>query len=230
MKKCPACTSVYSDDSLNFCLTDGSPLHAERDPDARVVMPPSAGARGTAQDARPERTKPHIIYAVAGLVALLVIIGAVFMFNRSGAKSESANRTQAAVPSVSPTATPTPPPTIETREILVPATEMWFDTGIRLTKGAQLNIRASGEWSDGGIPLRFWGPHGSGNPWPGTILPSANLDALVGKIGTTKFLIGDSYAGRSPESGNLRLSINDIQGSFSGNKGAMKVDLSYSSY
>jgi hypothetical protein len=134
------------------------------------------------------------------------------------------------MPSVTPTARPTPPPTIETREVLVPATELWFDTGISLTKGAQLSIRASGEWSDGGVPLRFWGPKGTGDPWPGTIVPSANLDALVARIGTTKFLIGDSYAGRSPESGNLRLSINDIQGSFSGNKGAMKVEVSYSSY
>lgn len=171
-----------------------------------------------------------MIYAVAGLLVLLLIIGAVFMFNRSGGKAESANRTQTVTPAVPPTATPSPPPTIETREVMVPATEMWFDTGITLTKGAQLNIRASGEWSDGGVPTRFWGPNGTGDPWPGTIVPSANLDALVGTIGATKFLVGDSYAGRSPESGNLRLSINDIAGSFSGNKGAMKVEISYSSY
>jgi hypothetical protein len=229
MKKCPTCGSSYSDKSLNFCLTDGARLYDESDPDATVVMgaPPHPHTSTPIQSQQP--TKPHFIYAGVGLVAVIVI-GAVFLFNRSAAKPDVANQTQTMSPTVAPTAIPTPPPTIETREVLVPANEMWFDTGLTVKKGAQLNIRASGEWSDGGVPLRFWGPNGTGDPWPGTIVPAANLDALVGKIGTSKFLVGDSFSGRAPQSGNLQLSINDTPDSFSSNKGSMRVEVSYSSY
>jgi hypothetical protein len=230
MKQCSTCGSLYSDESLNFCLTDGSPLQPANDLDATIVMGTSPRLNTAAPIKPHQTTRPHVTYAVAGLVAVVVVIGAIFLFSRPTTRSENANQTQTATQTVAPTPTQTPAPTIETREVLVPANEMWFDTGINLTKGAQLNIRASGEWSDGGVPLRFWGPNGTGDPWSGTIVPSANLDALVGRIGTTKFLVGDGYAGRSPESGNLRFSINDVPGSFSGNKGAMKVEVSYSSY
>ena len=230
MKKCPTCGSRYSDESLNFCLTDGSRLYPENDPDATVVMgtPPRPP---TSAPIQPKQiTKPHFIYAGAALVAIIAITGTLFLLIRPAAKPETSNQTQTVLPTVAPTPTQTPPSTIEKREVLVPANEMWFDTGITLTKGAQLSIRASGQWSDGGVPLRFWGPSGTGDPWPGTIVPTANLDALVGKVGMTKFLVGDSYSGHAPESGTLHLSINDIPDSFSTNKGSMRVEVSYSSY
>src|ERR1044072_1324085 len=199
-------------------------------PDATVVMGPSPSPSTPAQNRPPQKTTmPHIIYAVAGLVGILVIIGTIFLFNRPVPKPESANQAQTITPTASPTAIQTPPPTIATRELLVPANEMWFDTGIILNKGAQLSIRASGEWSDGGVPLRFWGPNGTGDPWPGTILPAANLDALVGKIGTSKFLIGDSFSGHALQSGTLQLSINDVPYRLATNKGSMRAVVSYSS-
>jgi hypothetical protein len=104
---------------------------------------------------------------------------------------------------------------------------MWVDTGIELTKGAKLSIHASGQWSDGGKPIRFWGPNGSGNPWPGALSDAANLDALIGKVGDATFLVGESYSGSSPQSGRLFLSINDFPGYFSNNSGAMKVEITY---
>jgi uncharacterized membrane protein YkgB len=64
------------------------------------------------------------------------------------------------------------------KQVKVPADKMWVDTGISLAKGAKLDILASGQWSDAGSPLRYWGPNGTGDPWPGTIVASANLDAL----------------------------------------------------
>ena len=230
MKTCPTCGSAYSDDSLNFCLEDGTPLYTEDDPDeATLVRANPARPPAGVQSARTDQTiNPHIIYAAAGIVALLVIIGAVFMLNRSAAVDDP-HPMQSVRTDSSPTATQTPPPNIETREVLVPATAMWFDTGISLSKGAQLSIRASGEWSDGGVPLRFSGPNGTGERRPGTIVPSADLGALVGKVGTRKFLLGQNYFGHSPESGSLLLSINDTPESFSSNKGSMKVQVSYSS-
>jgi tetratricopeptide (TPR) repeat protein len=118
----------------------------------------------------------------------------------------------------------------ETKRVSVPADAMWFDTGITLAKGAKLDIRASGQWSDGGLPLHYWGANGTGNPWPGTLVASANLDALVGKIGNVTFLAGESYSGNSPASGKLYLSMNDIPNSFPGNLGAMDVEISYSQH
>jgi tetratricopeptide (TPR) repeat protein len=116
----------------------------------------------------------------------------------------------------------------EIKEVSVPAQVMWFDTGIVLDKGAKIYIHASGQWSDGGQPTRYWGANGTGDPWTGTIVPDANLDALVGKVGDVTFTVGESYSGSSPSSGRLYLSINDVPNSFSTNTGAMSVEISYS--
>jgi hypothetical protein len=113
------------------------------------------------------------------------------------------------------------------QRVKVPADKMWVDTGITLIKGAKLDIVASGQWSDAGLPLRYWGPDGTGGPWPGTIVASADLDALVGKVGSISFLVGGSYSGSSPVSGKLYLSMNDIPNGFSGNLGTMDVEISY---
>lgn len=39
MKQCPVCNRTYADDTLSYCLDDGSLLAATRDPEATVVMP-----------------------------------------------------------------------------------------------------------------------------------------------------------------------------------------------
>jgi hypothetical protein len=116
------------------------------------------------------------------------------------------------------------------KRVKVPADKMWFDTGITLARGAKLDIRATGQWSDAGLPLRYWGANGTGDTWPGTIVASANLDALVGKVGNVSFLAGESYSGNSPASGKLYLSMNDIPNGFSGNLGTMDVVISYSQH
>jgi tetratricopeptide (TPR) repeat protein len=118
----------------------------------------------------------------------------------------------------------------EKKTVSVPGQVMWFDTGVTLAQGAKLDIRASGQWSDGGQPTRYWGPGGTGASWPGTIVPSANLDALVGKVGDVTFPVGASYSGNSPAAGKLYLSINDVADSFSNNSGSMSVEISYSQH
>jgi septal ring-binding cell division protein DamX len=117
MKKCPTCGSSYTDQSLNFCLTDGSRLYDESDPDATVVMGAAQRPNTSTPIQSQQTTKPHFIYAGVGLVAVIVVIGAVFLFNRSAAKPDGANQTQTMSPTVAPTVTPTPPPAIETREV-----------------------------------------------------------------------------------------------------------------
>lgn len=44
MKSCPNCNRTYADDTLAFCLDDGSPLSAPFDPQARQGYRPSGGA------------------------------------------------------------------------------------------------------------------------------------------------------------------------------------------
>ena len=39
MKKCPACNRTYTDDTLKFCLEDGSSLSAAYDPQATQRLP-----------------------------------------------------------------------------------------------------------------------------------------------------------------------------------------------
>lgn len=38
MKRCPQCNQTYSDSSLKFCLSDGSPLSAFKDPEETLII------------------------------------------------------------------------------------------------------------------------------------------------------------------------------------------------
>lgn len=40
MKRCPSCNRTYNDESLNFCLEDGTPLVGAPDPNATLRYPP----------------------------------------------------------------------------------------------------------------------------------------------------------------------------------------------
>ncbi|MCW5961876.1 MAG: SH3 domain-containing protein [Pyrinomonadaceae bacterium] len=99
MKRCPKCNNTYTDDSLKFCLTDGTPLDSILDgdktiafPDARTIeMPaPEPTARGrfavpthAADDSVPTVFSPVKQAAepksgsnrlIAGLLILLIIV------------------------------------------------------------------------------------------------------------------------------------------------------------
>ena len=93
MKKCPQCKSIYGDDTLSFCLQDGTPLSAAYDSEATLVfgVDDSTVQRTNANYNReiptktkfgeprqtessihglpPNKTSPHLIYAGAGLIA-----------------------------------------------------------------------------------------------------------------------------------------------------------------
>jgi tetratricopeptide (TPR) repeat protein len=116
---------------------------------------------------------------------------------------------------------------IDTKVLSVPAEESSFDTGITLTRGARLTIEASGQWSNNGSDL--FSPNGASGPYPGTVIASANIASLIGKIGEEKFVVGERYSGTSPASGQLILMMNDIPGQYTDNSGALSVQVSYSS-
>lgn len=153
MKKCPACYRTYADDTLSFCLEDGSVLSAVYDEQVTVVrgaedtMLVSADPRRAVEPANSgsfappsNGITPHLIYAMAvliGLVIIGVIVGGV-VWMTSGGKDNAglvpvnANRNERGSNAVvSPTITPLPtiestptvnptPPPVSTPSIVVP--------------------------------------------------------------------------------------------------------------
>jgi hypothetical protein len=117
MKICPQCKRTYSDDSLRFCLDDGSVL--ARDPTAtisfgsttedseartQVLHAPSRQSRPVATAPVTVNSSSPILTAgvvlIAGLLLVLTVIGAAFIY-KYWTTSDSV-----AVPASSPTPTP----------------------------------------------------------------------------------------------------------------------------
>src|SRR5437870_13519608 len=57
MKTCPTCNRPYADDTLNFCLMDGSVLSAAYDPQATYRMPPARVSAPQSPETLPGRPK-----------------------------------------------------------------------------------------------------------------------------------------------------------------------------
>lgn len=86
IKECPTCKRTYADETLTFCLADGTLLSAPYDPDATLVMP-TADRTSNARDATiPSPSFPQVsqpgaqktghrwIFAIAGLLVLLIVV------------------------------------------------------------------------------------------------------------------------------------------------------------
>ena len=120
MKRCPKCNRQYPDDSLRFCLDDGTPLAGparEAEPPPTEILPPP---RETFQPSEPtipsyshrddvrlppqvevRRTHPIVIAGVVAIVLLLtalVAIAGLYVVQHSG----NANANQANADSPSP--------------------------------------------------------------------------------------------------------------------------------
>ncbi|HMT07357.1 MAG TPA: hypothetical protein PKA82_05080 [Pyrinomonadaceae bacterium] len=142
MKRCPACSRTYEDDTLSFCLEDGSVLSAAFDEvqtvvrgaeDTVLIHNDSAfrPVRPTAESLPPNSTAapssnsifPHLLYASTGLLGLVIIgliIGGVLWFrsgdvaNVSNTKGNS-NRSNSNVVVVPTPTIAVPSPTAEIR-------------------------------------------------------------------------------------------------------------------
>jgi hypothetical protein len=139
MKSCPTCNRTYSDDTITFCLVDGSILSAPYDPEATQSFSylqntePSKVANTIPSssplvfipeaDQNPVSEKPNgkrrLIFGVVIILVLTtgLIIGlgwnSLFGNNNSQVKqSGSVDQTNNTVAKTSPTATQTPAPTI----------------------------------------------------------------------------------------------------------------------
>jgi hypothetical protein len=123
MKRCPKCHRAYEDETLRFCLEDGSPLFDARDSDAPATeilpargtptlkstgptVPSYQGVSGPPPEIREARSSNSVltagVIAIVCLLLALVAIAGVFVFRQSREKEPEVART--ATPSTSPTA------------------------------------------------------------------------------------------------------------------------------
>jgi len=107
MKTCPKCHRVYEDETLRFCLEDGSPLFDTRDSEAPAteILPargmPTLKSSGPASPTFPSGNAANIerppaqrsnsiltvgVVAIAILLLALVSIAGIFLFRQNGAK------------------------------------------------------------------------------------------------------------------------------------------------
>ena len=125
MKKCPKCGQAFNDDSLKFCLIDGTPLTEEGSEPTVVISSPRPTSMMTQPGHRPR--KNVWLWIVAAVVVLFIgvgIIGALIYFSyRLG--SESAKGTRPSVGNASSpsatkpatVATPSPPAAPESSSV-----------------------------------------------------------------------------------------------------------------
>lgn len=87
MKRCPSCRRRYSDESLNFCLEDGSTLFAEADSEPTLIAPtvaaPLTPARITSNASQSPTSSPRwMLLTIIVLLAVLLGGGAVALLYR----------------------------------------------------------------------------------------------------------------------------------------------------
>ena len=130
MKQCPNCRTTYTDDSLQFCLQDGTPLvflqNAEQPTGAwnepeTVVRSRFEQSSGAQVVPAAKKSNTLLVVFLTALVTLLVFAGGVgaWLFLRNGggeaavnSKKDNANiALPSASPNVSPKTSPTPTPT-----------------------------------------------------------------------------------------------------------------------
>lgn len=136
MKTCPTCKTTYTDNSLAFCLQDGSQLVTFFDDPETVISarnqfsinPQSNSAPSNWSNPEPQEPKKSrtMLVVLATIVVTVLLIGGVgigvWMFTKNNLQTQVIQNTNVNVakPNVNiatPTATPTPKPTINPTEV-----------------------------------------------------------------------------------------------------------------
>lgn len=126
MKRCPTCQRAFEDDSLTYCLDDGSPLVAETrsDSEATLVSPsPPPGAQPpptqfakyepaiTPFGAAPKRRIwPWVVGGLFVFFFFVIVIVAVIAIPQIVKRSQNSNRVVIDVPTPEPSETSSPKP------------------------------------------------------------------------------------------------------------------------
>lgn len=130
MKQCPSCRTTYTDETLSFCLADGTPLteiaeevtfvRSGRSDPMRVEIPqstptPSYIQPSAAPETRSNTMKIVLVVGLLGAMAVIAVGGAAALiyFNRD---TRTAEPTASNKGTPSPTATSTPDNTNELRD------------------------------------------------------------------------------------------------------------------
>jgi len=123
MKQCPSCKTTYTDDSLRFCLSDGTSLVSAEEEQRTVVRgaknaplaveAPIASIPANSDRSSGSSTLVKFLIGVGVLIILLVVglglAGAAFYYGTGTTPPETPVKT----PSPSPSATTTPDPETE---------------------------------------------------------------------------------------------------------------------
>jgi len=130
MKRCPKCSLKY-DDSLAFCLEDGTPLIGHKDPDETLVLPNAQPQPTIAaipfhapiapREPAPQRSSNRVLYAIILLLAIFATGVTVALFYQrdkppsdAQAQSTSPNTNQNQIPAQA--SRPSPVPSIDNRK------------------------------------------------------------------------------------------------------------------
>lgn len=107
MKQCPTCKGIFNDDTLRYCLSDGSLLTSPYDPEAThfysppqpTNLPPASVVPDPPAPVQPARqgVNPLIVYVLIAVLALVVGAGVMALL-----------RPEVATQTPSPVSTPTP--------------------------------------------------------------------------------------------------------------------------
>jgi len=128
MKRCPKCNRQYNDDTLRFCLEDGTPLSAitrDANPPATEILPspvaptqkssaptiPSYLSDSAAPLADALRSNPILtvgVVMIALLLLALVGIAAFFVFRQTSSNDSTTTATRSSSPTVREGSSPTP--------------------------------------------------------------------------------------------------------------------------
>ena len=151
MKRCLKCGRSYSDNSLNFCLEDGTALSGGRDPEPTLVLPgtQSSEARSTTKTAAiPSRNTASssspirwILYSTLLLLAFLVGAGVVALFYRWNNRESLSLQRPSQTSTTEPVATA--PPSVPDKK---PSPSPPQATKPAVTNQSAIQI-LSGEWS-----------------------------------------------------------------------------------
>jgi hypothetical protein len=126
MKRCPTCKRNFEDDSLAYCLDDGSPLVSETGPDSEATLvtpsPSPAAPLPPTQFAQYEpvvssfgaapkrRVWPWVVGGLLVLFFFVIVIVAAVAIPQILKKSQNSNRVVVNVPTPEPSETSSPKP------------------------------------------------------------------------------------------------------------------------
>jgi hypothetical protein len=128
MKQCPKCRTTYTDESLRFCLADGTPLESVSDSvptyypgktdQIRIDVPPTQAARFSPMPVAERPSSGRWVKIVIGVllvgilgIAAVAIVGALIYFNSAHRETAAAEKTP------TPTATPAQTPDKEKQKL-----------------------------------------------------------------------------------------------------------------